>query len=397
MSDVFDIARSEWEINISEEELKNMWQVISGPDVTVYDDVVWLTAEPSGLRTWTFCSSECSGWFTSIGLGTTEVCYIPFTRLFLVNIMELIVIEKQCTVYYNANEDAIVVRLGDRVVFGDYPRKARAYSKELFLESKQLHNKSGVRVEFDAHTFRSFIHPMCYAPFGIDFSDAMISPNTLWSVTPDQVRATRDWTRFGSTCITTVVDVPATGCTQFSLNIILAWKHWGDLKTTDDVTIIYDESKPDFVHFSCGTLGLKIPMVYDEIERWHHPLITQIFAEDYELCSAATGHLSNDIVFTSNDIELTAHIVTRDSDENDRIRLSMLLSGFAGDNEATLREINHLNNTVVDARLVLQDEKIFAIIDFPAHKMRELSTAVDRLLQIKQQHRGLDALFASIV
>jgi len=396
MSDVFDIGRSEWEVLITEDELDTLWQVVSGRDVSVQDEVVWLTAEPSGQRTWMFGSSDCTGWLHTTGVGTSEVCVVPFTRLYIVNIRDLITADKDCTVYYNSNEDAIVARIGDRVVFGDYPRQSKPYNKALLIEGQRLLDKSGVRTEFDSQTFREFIRPMCYAPFGIDFDKASITPNAAWSVTPHQVRVTLDWTRFGSTCITTAVAVSSTGTVQFSADAVPVGRHWGNLPLTDNVVMIYDEVKQDYVYFSCGNLGLRVPMNSHDTLRWYRRLLNRLDAEEYKHSAVRSGHLPNEVSFVSSDIEMTAHIITRDSDENDRIRISMLLSDVAGDNEATLREINHLNNTLVDVRLVLQDSQIFAVIDFPASEMERLAVAATRLCQVSEQNKGLDVLFASI-
>lgn len=99
--------------------------------------------------------------------------------------------------------------------------------------------------------------------------------------------------------------------------------------------------------------------------------------------------------FSRKDVVMFATIITGTSDLADRVRISALIADTAGDNEATFREINALNESLVEAKVILQDNAVFALIDVHPSDSEAIQEAVRTLGQISHRFEGMDALFAS--
>jgi hypothetical protein len=68
---------------------------------------------------------------------------------------------------------------------------------------------------------------------------------------------------------------------------------------------------------------------------------------------------------------------------------------LAGDNEPTFREINALNESLANIKVVFRDDEVYAIIDVHPANHELIHDAVRRLGETITRFEGIDTLFAT--
>jgi len=208
-------------------------------------------------------------------------------------------------------------------------------------------------------------------------------------------RATTDWRRAGGPRITTAY--PAATLRDFTFSCVgaLLGRFFGGEVEEGSLTFSVSEDW-DQVFVTYGNSGCCIDIQYEYIMRWVFHIYRALEAlDDVEVLSNPGPCMSPTIPFALHDTAMYATIIAGNTDAEDRVRFSALLADTAGDNEPTFREINALNESLVDAKIILQLDAVFAVIDVHPSDRDAMQEAIRQLGAIAARFEGMDALFAS--
>jgi hypothetical protein len=394
-TDAYTFGRSSWEMTISETEVDQLASIFSRFTFDPDHDVVWLRVKPNGDRWWSFEIDSHIVWLTSTGTPPPRELIVPLSGIFLYSIARGLLDLDECTLSYNAIDNTLVARIGNLTILSDYSRTSEVPVALLNdeLEDFDLSTDFCALINYD--DFYRFIGMQSVMPNSANLAEAAIAPYLTINIASGLFRGTTDWRRFGGSCITTAIPVRATDDITFAC----IGGMWGRLFSTvedqDDVEIRINSYNMDYVYISCGNIHCRFEVQHEHVKRW----ILIIYAALIEC--GATPHLEirpnmgESFGFEYQETEMTATIITRDADDHDRVRLSLRLAGVAGDNEQTFREVNAMNESLVDVKLLLQNNAVFAVIDVHPTDTEKIGHALDVLAEIQERFVGIEALFAS--
>jgi hypothetical protein len=393
--DVFDIGRSDWEIVLAEDEIHEVWPLISRCLAERSEEVVWFIARPDGTRTWLFELETIWGWRDTYGEPTSTEIAIPLPLTVVFNILQTFDDIVEATLYYNSNDDAYVVRVGDVTQFVDYPRHiTRSNIVELYEYFNDTSQQELIAQVTQEH-FQKFAHVHVAKPPHVDPDSAVIAPYLTVEFANNTFRATTDWRRAGGPRITTAY--PAATLRDFTFSCVgaLLGRFFGGEVEEGSLTFSVSEDW-DQVFVTYGNSGCCIDIQYEYIMRWVFHIYRALEAlDDVEVLSNPGPCMSPTIPFALHDTAMYATIIAGNTDAEDRVRFSALLADTAGDNEPTFREINALNESLVDAKIILQLDAVFAVIDVHPSDRDAMQEAIRQLGAIAARFEGMDALFAS--
>lgn len=393
--DVFDLGRSDWEISLAEEEILEIWPLVTRCLGDRSQEVVWLIARTDGSRTWLFDIETVWAWRNTIGVPTSTEVVIPLPIVSLFNILHVLEDCVEANLYYNSNDDAFVVRVGSTTHLVDYPRGVDERNVTALYQFFTDTSVQEVVAYISQEEFQKFAPVHQAKPPHVDLDTVEIAPYLNVQFANNTFRATTDWRRAGGPRVTT--SHPAHVVEEFTFSCVggIVGRIFGGEVEDGSLTVSVDEDQ-DHVFITYGSTGCCIDIQKEYVMRWVFNVYRALDSLDgVEVYSKPGPNMSPTIPFTFHDVAIYATLIEGEDDQADRVRLSALVAETAGDNEATFREINALNESLTNVKVILRDDEVYAVLDIHPSKQDQIHIGIRLLGETIARFEGIDALFAS--
>ncbi len=393
--DVFDIGRSDWEIVFSEDEISEVWPLVARCLSERSREVVWLVARSNGTRTWLFDMETVWAWRNTIGEPVSTQIVLPIPLMVFFSILNGLDDSDEARLYYNSNDDAFVVRISNGTQFVDYPRNVDTRDVvslyEFFTDTSQQQ-----RIATMAHEdFQKFAPLHQTKPSHVDIDSLQIAPYLTVQFADGAFRATTDWRRAGGPRVTTSHPAQVVEELTFSCVGGLLGRIFGGEVEEGNLTVSVDDDY-DHVFVTYGSTGCCIDVQHEYVMRWIFSIYQALDSLDgTDIDSTPGPNMGPTVRFGFLDIPMYATLIEGSSDAEDRVRISALVADLAGDNEPTFREINALNESLANIKVVFRDDEVYAIIDLHPANHELIHDAVRRLGETITRFEGIDTLFAT--
>jgi len=232
-------------------------------------------------------------------------------------------------------------------------------------------------------------------PPHVDLDTVEIAPYLNVQFANNTFRATTDWRRAGGPRVTT--SHPAHVVEEFTFSCVggVVGRIFGGEVVDGSLTVSVDEDQ-DHVFITYGSTGCCIDIQKEYVMRWVFNVYRALDSLDgVEVYSKPGPNMSPTIPFTFHDVAIYATLIEGEDDQADRVRLSALVAETAGDNEATFREINALNESLTNVKVILRDDEVYAVLDIHPSKQDQIHIGIRLLGETIARFEGIDALFAS--
>ncbi len=380
---------SSFTFEIDEAELRdvNSWASRYAPSPAA-DFAVQLSFLP-GQHRWLAREANVTAWWDPLpSRGPSEgVLAIPL--FFLNNAAELFTGGGAVTFHIDIENKLLVARAGATEMGVDLP--------DLPVAPYSLDFESDRHIVVSAGDLAHMGFVMMTMP--VDLSESEIEfpfPFTSVKVEKTSLRATRDWRAFGGPRLT--VGVPARsdfeGLVSFFSEVLGREFFWADIEGGEtEVSIAFSSVTPNIAMLTCANWGLRIELGYEQVFRYRRELEAALGHAGYDVTRDPRIGWDAEVHFTHKEQPVTACIVPGETVHHTMIRLSTLVMPDAPWNLDVANEVNAWNNQWKYGKLVLQENDLYALSDFPAAEIEHLPTLVADIVSTTQRVRDVIGVF----
>ncbi len=391
MSVAFEHNRSTWEIRVAAHELLRvvfLMQAINRPPKS--GNVVWLTKVTPTTRAWIVTERFVTTWITSDASPYDPEFALPIPDSFIDSLVDVVGVDDGVDIFYNEADGTIVGRAGNRYVAVDHPSGAtftqynmpyRALphgtqndatvaivnSTDIRLFSEAANNWSGRHVVGEVSPFAS-----------IDISNGQFA----WTI---------DWRRSGYERITGAVPATTTGhiTTQITPYVVGRLLNAHDIE--DEVKIFVGAEDADFLYFAGENWGIRLHIESEMNARWFSPLHRALVNCDVDVDAVESARMPKFITFDIEGHDCYASLHEAEDGYKEFGRLTYVAARNVISTLELYDQLNALNASLTSASVILRDNEVRVICDFPLTELPELSKtvrafvlAIERISQVHQ-------------
>lgn len=334
-------------------------------------DRVWVKSLGHATRRWFVSGSMIHSWLDAAGDSTDPWQPVALTDTFLQSLASLAAAYGDVTVTHHAGENVLIARSGDEYVCADYP--AGNHEDEEIKTFFEVRDDNEGRCT--AVLKADMLHRVAESYFN-SFSDITLDQeNSMPAFTSFQigdmwVQHTSDWSRWGASPVSGTMRAETLGETSLVIHGFYLWRAIRATPRGGEITLIVDGAEPEWMYVTGDDWGICVPAVYEPFVRFFGPLVNSFTECGFQLSDEDISHSNHQISFSSDDITISAQIL--DAIEGpDIVRLSAPIARSTSLTEATMLEVLSLNAELINAKLVLQEGNIYAVVDVPLLRVKE--------------------------
>jgi hypothetical protein len=199
-------------------------------------------------------------------------------------------------------------------------------------------------------------------------------PFITFSFDGTTLRAVRDWSRFGGTCV--VVEIPASGAFRGEFSCFAEpfarELFYADLSDGDTINIGFSLKTPNYAYLTAMNWGIKIGLGHYHVFEHRFNVVSNLIDEDIDVEDDSRIGWDAVIRATHNERAITATIVQAASGEAHFVRVACSVMEDAPWNLQLAEEMNSWNNAWANCKLIRENNHLIVVADV-------LLTALDGL------------------
>ena len=392
MSLSFEENRTTWEIRVTKHELIRTLMLLNAihraPDAA---NVVWLTKVDPVTRAWIISERMVTTWITESADYTDPTFALPIPDSFISSLLELVADDDGIDIFCNEVEGTIIGRADDRYVVIDHPENVKFTSNNLPYQTKGSGTWPSVAIatvkNSDLEIFAEVI--MNGLSFLTGSNDVL--PFVTIDISKNRFAWTSDWRRFGLHRTSGGVPARTTGniTTQFYPYPVARILKMQD--SDDDANIFIGGEEADYVYIGGDDWGIRVVNDTEINARWYSKLRRALYANQFSPSSMTSERMPSMLTFEVDGHECFASLHTVDEDKDESIgRLTCVLATSIDSSLKIYEEINALNATLVGATVVLRNNELRVITDFPTDAIDNLADVTSHFVAALRKCNSLN-------
>jgi hypothetical protein len=394
MTLAFEHNRTDWEIRISMLELLRVHMMLMSVDRDPSNkSVVWLVKMSPTKRAWVASSNFVTTWITADCHPKDPGFALPIPDQFVSSLIDLAHGENAVDIFCNEHEGVIIGRSNDRYAVVDHPEDVEFTLQNLPYRAQPYgsHDEAAMAI-VDAVDLQLFADLVLNWHWKQKVSDN-IWPFVSIEIGNNQFAWTSDWRRHGM--FRTSGGVPAITkgsiSTQFFpyavARLMKAHEYEGDVK------VFIGGEHADYVYFAGDDWGVRVVNDTEVNARWYYKLGRALKRAELDVQSRTSDRMPDFIPFSIEGIDCYASIHTREDELSEFARLTHVAATNVYVSLKLYEEINALNASLTGASVILRDDEIRVVCDFPLTDELDLAkTMAAFLIAIEQIGQAYEIL-----
>ena len=399
---LFENARSEWAIEVTAPELRRVFQAFAALVGRDFEGTVWVQKMGPATRRWFSEGFKARAFIDTAGTDSDPEEPVAIPLVFIASVGELADAYGKATIFLNLEEDVLTAKSGGEYVFVDeiVDVDTPAPFDPLEFDVKAAHRmfeKVSVRsdvVDRIVNGYRNIFHSI----------EEMGGPPAFIAIstTRDTIRWTTDWTRWDRPRVSGF-SVASTWINHFETKFypVTLFNFLNALFYEEEISLGCDESV-DPTMFSVAGLDWAVwcPVQSENLERWGGRMKAafQNFGFEERRADPADENVDVDLLFLdedcvrydNDDVSIVAQIIEGVAGP-DCIRLSHQVTHNCLVTEQLLREVMNVNNTLVNARITVDESSLDIIVDVDnPTEAADIARGIHSMLIAIGQCAGLD-------
>jgi hypothetical protein len=395
VGDIFNNGREPWEVRLGREEVFSFLRLVETLPPRPGGDRFFCECRPDGTRIWHHIDQLVAVSHRTTGERTDARRILAFSEAALIGVANLFGWEEECTVHTGEDGVALVARTLDRAFMWELPPIDPNIENHLVPVDSDGWESIAV---LEGSVFRQVTRQSSLQPRRLPRVPVQLYPYVTFAFIQGELRVVLDQRRAGGLRMALAVPAATTIETEINLPAQLLDHFSGVLDTDHDVDVQWHEDY-SFVRFASGSTTLHIRLWHEDSVRWWDVVTDALIRLDCEIDGSGKGRTRN-IPFTLAEagdedgaaFEGVATIISRESDRDDRVRLSTLLVAEVPESPAAMREVLEIAATVCDVALSLEGRSLWATIDVPLSANLDLGSALTALLRAADETRDIGLL-----
>lgn len=379
MKERFEANRSSWSLVVDREGLNDVAMLVhSRTHEILTDGGVWMTS--TGVqRTWIIGDEHESLWLRAPGRpdDPTSVLFIPVD---LVDSLQNLLVqqnEDEATIFWDEVAGVAVGSVNGRYTTVDLrpwcplPERCRPPQEpdpRTSLAWAQLSDRDFIALATlpNRHPPRAIEKSTWHPHLELEFGDGHLV-------------ATVDWRRFGYGRVTRAFPVPAGGGRTVSFLPIDLWHMfmmWQE--SSDTVRVFLDDRDPEYLCFSDGRLGIRLPVMEDAVRR-NIDALCDVLADIADEEPPRRGAGVHPVRFERNGRAHRVDVLVVEGTGHDMLAVSTELVGPVSDSAVVLAEVNRLNDALAGPSLAFDGDALRGTVVLPATEVHRVGEALQLL------------------
>lgn len=371
--------QTSWEVTITHDELMS----VMGNGMAIGrretgSSVVWMTKVPSGPRLWIMRDGVVVTWISARSSVTDPLFALPMPESFVASMLFASEDEEDVTLTYNKVDGTLVGRTTTRTVATDLPVDVEFTPFDLpYRHQEDAHHRNPAVATVSLRDLNYFAMMAHDIPRGLKLADnprseERMHPHVSIAIGNGKMAWTTDWRRHGLGRSTAVVPARTTGSLTAMFYPYQAARIIGTKDPDQDARIFIDGPDADYVYIVGDDWGIRVQKEFEEVNRWRGSLTEAIVAAGHTMGGHGHHFPNNKVAFMAGDSPCHASIIVDDSGVSESIRLTCIVGEAGEPTLENLTRLNELNNGLVGAQVVLRDEQVEVVTQFPASLLPDI-------------------------
>lgn len=377
MNPDFESFKSDWVIRASLRELLEVSQALMfiGRQGGNTNSHVWLTRIPNGKRLWIIRERMITAWVAADSESADPDFALPIPDRFISLLVDVAARGGGVDIYGNEVDGTIVGRNGDCYISTDPPKNVKFGEKDMPYLNRihGLHTQPAV-AEVSIKDLQLFSDIVLDIPQGVEWDRGTVSPFAHMVIGNGQIAWTLDWRRFGSVRTTGAIPAQTRSESTFSVYPYPLARFLRSRDEHEEARVHVDPENPGYLFVVGDNWGIRVVCDREELARWNDRLRSCLSSVSVQMDTVEHEQIPEYIQFTFEGNKCFASIHTHADEMSDYIRLTYVCSTNAPQTPDVLQEINALNSALYGSRVVMRDDEVRVITEFPATSLGDFSS-----------------------